>query len=296
MPKQKIVNFNLFFTCSLENEQEASYLPLSDLFEAIRIDYENDTNYKVVKNYNFDPIRIKKIEPPNKSGYYHIVMERLDDTRYQKTTIYGDSIDIDLEKNEYIGHEISILYDPANHTMLIQRNISSLSPSGIEKYIDSVLFDYYEKIMNFKLVPAVDNDAFDKAKNSNTFKQLVLKVKGDKSDDLLTGLMKGRKYKGVSTVEITVTTERSRKAELNSKTTKDLLDEWIDDDEVEKLKVRAIEKEFSNVETVDLLKQNIKRSIIYEYRDAGELNANNIFLDMLRIYRDNDDALSLLLK
>ncbi|MCW9140950.1 hypothetical protein NR218_07850 [Staphylococcus sp. SUC_1.2] len=60
MPKQKIVNFNLFFTCSLENEQEASYLPLSDLFEAIRIDYENDTNYKVVKNYNFDPIRIKK--------------------------------------------------------------------------------------------------------------------------------------------------------------------------------------------------------------------------------------------
>lgn len=293
MTKQKVVNFNVFFTCSLETKGNASYVSLVDLFELIREQYENDPNYKVVKNYNFDPIRIKKIEPPNESGYYHIVMERLDDTRYQKTTIYGNSIDIDLEQNEYIGHEISILYDPANNAMLIQRNISSLSPSGIEKYIDSILFDCYEEIMNFKLVPAIDKDAFRKARNSDTFKQLVLKVKGDKSDDLLTGLHWTGRYEGVNTVEIIVTTNRSHTAELDSKTTGDILDHWVDDEDVEKLKVRAVENEFSNIETVDLLKQNIKRSIIYEYREAGELNANNIFLDMLRIYRDNDDAIAL---
>lgn len=295
MAKQKKVNFNVFYTCSLETKGKASYIPLTDLFELIRQQYDNDPNYKVVINYNFDPIRIKKIEPPNENGYYHIVMERLDDTRYQKTTIYGNSIDIDLEQNEYIGHEISILYDPANNAMLIQRNISSLSPSGIEKYIDSVLFDYYEELMNFKLVPAIDQDAFRKARNSDTFKQLVLKVKGDKSNDLITGLIGNRSYEGMNTVEITIATDQSRGAELDSSITGNLLDHWIDEESVEKLKVRAVENEFSNIETVDLLKQNIKRSIIYEYREAGELNADNIFLDMLRIYRDNDDAIALLL-
>lgn len=295
MAKQKKVNFNVFYTCSLETKGEASYIPLTDLFDLIRQQYDNDPNYKVVKNYNFDPIRIKKIEPPNENGYYHIVMERLDDTRYQKTTIYGNSIDIDLEQNEYIGHEISILYDPANNAMLIQRNISSLSPSGIEKYIDSVLFDYYEELMNFKLVPAIDQEAFRKARNSYTFKQLVLKVKGDISNGLLTGLIGNRNYEGMNTVEITITTDHSWDAKLDSSITGNLLDNWIDEESVEKLKVRAIENEFSNIETVDLLKQNIKRSIIYEYREAGELNANNIFLDMLRIYRDDDDAIALLL-
>lgn len=66
-----------------------------------------------------------------------------------KTTIYGESIDVDLEENEYIGHEVSILYDPFHHTMLIQRNISSLSPSGIERFLIVFYLTILENIATF---------------------------------------------------------------------------------------------------------------------------------------------------
>ncbi|MCD8904343.1 hypothetical protein K2V56_02545 [Staphylococcus chromogenes] len=293
MSKQKIVNFNVFYTCSIQEKGKAPYVSLTELFETIRKEYEEYPQYKVVKNYNYDPVRIKKIEPPNKNGYYHIVVERLDDTRYQKTTIYGDSIDLELENDEYIGHEISILYDPAKNVMVIQRNFSSLSPSGIEKFIDSILFDYYEKYFSFSLIPAMDNNAFKRARNSKTYKQLTLKVKGQQRDDLLKGLVYGS-YDGVETVEIVITANRSKNGELNKTITTSLLDDWHNEEETEKLKVKIIENDDSNVETVDLLRQTIKRSLKYEYREAGELNANSIFLDMVRIYSEDDDAISLI--
>ncbi|PKE16436.1 DUF6731 family protein [Macrococcoides caseolyticum] len=294
MARTKVVNFNLFFVCSKYSDSEYGYFPLVNLLEKIRRDYERYPNFKLVKNYNFDPIRIKSVSPPQQNGYYHIIMERLDDTKLQKTTVYGDSIDVQLEENEYIGHEISILYDPAKDTMLIQRNISSLSPSGIERFFDSILFDYFEENHNFVLTPAIDNHAYDKAISSSIYRQFAIKVKGEKVDDLIAGLS-GNGINGAEYIEIIVSTNKSKNSELDENETQRLLDDWIDDDNIEKLSVKVKDDFDSKVEVIDLIKQAVKRSIIYEYQEAGELNANNIFLDMVRIYSTDDNALSLMI-
>lgn len=294
MAKTKVVNFNLFFVCSAFQEDLHEYFPLNNLLDTLINDYSNEPEYKVVKNYNFDPIRIKSISPPQENGYYHIIMERLDDTKLQKTTIYGESIDVDLEENEYIGHEVSILYDRHNNTMLIQRNISSLSPSGIEKFFDSVLFDYTEEYCNLKLVPAIDQNAYDKAKSSNIFRQFSIKVKGNEADDLIRGLS-SNSINGTEYVEIIVSTDRAKNSELDNFEVKKLIGDWSDSTSVEKLSVKVKENFDSNIEVIDLMHQAIKRSLIYEYRESSELNAQNIFLDMVRIYRDEDNALSLMI-
>lgn len=294
MVKTKIVNFNLFFVCGVVQEDYHEYFPLRDLLDVLIEDYNEFPSYKVVKNYNFDPIRIKSISPPQENGYYHIIMERLDDTKLQKTTIYGESIDVDLEENEYIGHEVSILYDPFHHTMLIQRNISSLSPSGIERFFDSVLFDYTGEYCNFSLISAIDRNTYDKAQNSNIYRQFAIKVKGNQVDDLIRGLS-SNSIDGAEYIEIIVSTKKSKKSELNQFRTRQLLDDWANDSNVEKLSVKVKDDFDSKVESIDLIHQAIKRSLIYEYREAGQLNAQNIFLDMVRIYRDDDNALSLMI-
>ncbi|MDW8570542.1 DUF6731 family protein [Staphylococcus shinii] len=294
MVKTKVVNFNLLFVCGDFQDGSPAYFPLSNLLNEIIDNYNAFPDYKIVKNYNFDPIRIKSITPPQENGYYHIIMERLDDTRLQKTTVFGESIDVDLDDNEYIGHEISVLYDPFNNTMLIQRNISSLSPSGIEKFFESVLFDYIGEYCNFTLVPAIDRNAYNKAENSNIFRQFAIKVKGNQVDDLIKGLS-SNSINGAEHIEIIISTNKSKKEELDKDETKKLLNDWANDTCVEKLSVKVKENYESKIEEIDLIRQAIKRSLIYEYREAGELNAQNIFLDMVRIYRDDDNALSLMI-
>jgi hypothetical protein len=293
MSKTKVVNVNVFYSCSIEGKEMCSYLSLQELFDTIREDYESNKDFKVVKSYNFDPIRIKSIEVSNNTGYYHIIMERLDDRPLSKTTIYGESTGIDLKDNEYIGHEISILYDPLKHTMLIQRNISSLSPSGVERFIDSLYFDYYEEIANFKLVAAVDNRAKGKALNNEIFRRINLKVTGDDADDLLLAVS-GSKYEGVESVEIIIATNRSKDAELDHDISKKILTDWVDDDKVEKLSVKTKETEDSPIKEIDLLRHSLKRTLEYTYQEGSELNAYRIYLDMEDLYRNGDDAISLL--
>ncbi len=46
---------------------------------------------------------------------------------------------MELDEDEYIGEEVSALYDQEYSIIMLQRNRNSLSPSGIEKYFSGVL-------------------------------------------------------------------------------------------------------------------------------------------------------------
>lgn len=293
MSRTKVVNINVFYSCAIEEKGICSYLSLQELFDTIREEYKSDNKFKVVKSYNFDPIRIKSVEVSEITGYYHIIMERLDDRPLSKTTIYGESTELDLKENEYIGHEISILYDPLKNAMLVQRNISSLSPSGVERFIDSLYFDYYEELANFKLVAAVDNRAKSKALSNDIFRKITLKVTGEDTDDLLLGVS-GTNYEGVESVEIIISTNRAKNAELDYGISKKILEDWVDDDKVEKLSVKTKETEDAPIEEIDLLKHSLKRTLKYSYQEGAELNAYRIYSDMENLYRNGDEAISLL--
>ena len=67
----------------------------------------------------------------------------------------------------------------------------------------------------------------------------------------------------------------------------------MNDTSVEKLSVRAREGENMPIEDIDLIKQNLKRSLVYRYEQARELDAERVYEDMRNIYRNGDDALSL---
>lgn len=289
--RTKLVNINVFYPCEIYNDVAAYYVNLSEMFNTIKLRYERQPYYKEVANYNFDPIRLRTIEVDN-NGYFHIVFERLDSSAYYKTTIYGETEDLNLNDDEYIGHEISVLYDPAKNVMLIQRNVSSLSPSGIEMFIKQLYSDYYEEDIYFKLVAAIDNNAVNEALNKGVYRQLILKVDENSAQDLLHSVT-NEEYEGVETVELIITTRKGKSSALNTITTQKILTRWVDDPSVEKLTVRAKEGIDMPIEEIDLLKQALKRTLEYRYEAGIELNATRVFEDMRDIYRNGDDALSL---
>lgn len=291
MTRNKIVNINVLYTCEIYDRENAYYVNLTELFDNIQKRYVNNPLYKEVASYDNDPIRLRSINIDN-FGYYHIVFERLDGSTYYKTTIYGDTEDLDLDEDEYIGHEVSILYDPNQNVMLIQRNISSLSPTGIERFIRQLYFDYYEEDIYFKLVSAVDDNATDSALNKEIYRQVALKVNKNSTKDLIVGITEDD-YEGVETVEIIITAKNNNKSQLNTDTTQNILKKWVNDTSVEKLSVRAREGENMPIEDIDLIKQNLKRSLVYRYEQARELDAERVYEDMRNIYRNGDDALSL---
>lgn len=291
MARNKIVNINVLYTCEIYDRENAYYVNLTELFDNIQKRYVNNPLYKEVASYDNDPIRLRSINIDN-FGYYHIVFERLDGSTYYKTTIYGDTEDLDLDEDEYIGHEVSILYDPNQNVMLIQRNISSLSPTGIERFIRQLYFDYYEEDIYFKLVTAVDDNATDSALNKEIYRQVALKVNKNSTKDLIVGITEDD-YEGVETVEIIITAKNNNKSQLNTDTTQNILKKWVNDTSVEKLSVRAREGENMPIEDIDLIKQNLKRSLVYRYEQARELDAERVYEDMRNIYRNGDDALSL---
>ncbi|MEX6218653.1 DUF6731 family protein [Mammaliicoccus sciuri] len=291
MAKDKVVNINVFYSCEIYNDTKAYYVNLTELFDNIKRRYEQNPFFKEVANYNNDPIRLRSIDVDN-FGYYHIVFERLDSSTYYKTTIYGETVDLDLNDDEYIGHEVSILYDPFKNVMLIQRNISSLSPSGIEMFIRQLYFDYYEEDLYFKLVTAVDENATNSALNKEIYRQVVLKVNESSVQDLI-GTVTHEPYEGVETVEIIITTKKSKSSQLNKDITQNILTRWVDDSSVEKLSVRAKNGEDMPIEDIDLIKQALKKSLVYRYEQARELAASRVYEDMRDIYRNGDDALSL---
>lgn len=291
MTRNKLVNINVFYTCEVYDSERAYYVNLTELFNNIQRNYENDPLYKEVANYENDPIRLRSINI-DEFNYYHIVFERLDGSTYYKTTIYGDTEDLDLNDDEYIGHEVSILYDPNQNVMLIQRNISSLSPSGIERFIRQLYFDYYEEDIYFKLVAAVDDNATDNALNKDIYRQVALKVNKNSTDDLIRAVTEDD-YEGVETVEIIITSNKGKKNQLDTDITQNILEKWVDDPSVEKLSVRVKEGEDMPIEDIDLIKQNLKRSLVYRYEQARELDASRVYEDMRYIYRNGDDALSL---
>lgn len=286
--KYRKVSFQLFFTCSYlsdADDENPAYENIKPLFGEIDELYKSDNGYKEVYNYNMDPIRIKELDDDDVNGYYHIVIERLDDTVLSKTTIYGESEDLPLDEEEYIGHEINILYDYHNDLMLLQNNVSSLSRKGIELFINSLLFDYKKDEdfdIYFLLVPAIDKKSFRKAKDKKVFSTLGVEITGKENNDY--GLFNLEKeFDNIGSIEITIKS-KSKKEPLKRETTVDFLEQWSGSEIPKKLWIKGRDDEDDQLELINLLKQTVKFYYDFEYEKGVRLSSNSIYYEMKRMY------------
>ncbi|MFD1707563.1 DUF6731 family protein [Siminovitchia sediminis] len=287
----KRVGFNFFEPITQREDGNVVGFNLVPIFEHIRQQYvtgreqegaQGNQEYKRVYTYNFEPARLSDVSVDYATQYYHLTFERLSYTLPNRTTLHGESEMLDLDDDEYIGHEVSVLYDPENHVLMIQRNRDSLGPSAISSFIQSLVVEA-EAGNNFSIAMISDDTARRRAFRQTAYRKITTKVVGEKALGLLESLY-NRRPNGVASVEITLNSSSRRAGEIESDFAVELLEEFIDDPEVQKLRIRSREHEESPVEPIDLINHKLEASTTFNLETDRQLNSIRVFEDMVRLY------------
>jgi hypothetical protein len=290
MAKAKKVGFNFFRPTIKKVNEEERLINLKPLFEIIRNNYEqaraadNGEEYKHVYTYNYEPARLADITVDPETQYYHLIFERLDYQLPNKTTLHGDSKALDLEEDEFIGIDVNVLYDAENHIMMIQRNRNSLGPSGIEVFLKTLLYTTGEE-GDFNLAIVSDKSARKRAFKQEAYRKIQMKLTGVKADGLVEKLF-SKKPSGIDTIEISFNSKSPKDEKLDDEFSKELLKEYVDDEEVIRLQIRARESEDGVVEPIDLIDQKLQTYKVFSFTEERRLNPISVFYEMTRKYTE----------
>lgn len=291
MAVTKRVGFNFFRPFTVD-EGEAVFINLRHLFEEVRLKYQRareedqDQEYKFVYKYNDEPARLADISIDVNTQFYHLIFERLDYVLPSRTTLHGESTVIDLEEDEYIGHDASVLYDPENHILMVQRNRSSLSPSGIEKCIRSLLQEY-EVAETFDMGIIKDPTAKQRALNQHAYRKIQMKVTGAKANGIAERFW-GRVPQGLDVVEVILSSGPKKIDEIENEFSKEVLEQYVHDEEVQSLKIRSREEEGDTIEPIDLIDHKVQTFTSFRIDDDRQINPVKVFEVMDHLYRDEE--------
>ncbi|MGN8647901.1 DUF6731 family protein [Gracilibacillus sp. HCP3S3_G5_1] len=294
MAKIKKVGFN-FFRPIIGDEDEL--FNFREIFEVIRRDYldakseldngDDPGDYKLIYQYNGEPARLSEISIDQDTQYYHLVFERLDYQVPARTTLHGESRPLELQDDEYIGVDVSVLYDPFDHIFMLQRNRSSLGPSGIEKFLKTIIHNYTTlDEFNFELAIVSDSSARRRAFRQSAYRKVHLKVVGAKANGIVEKFTTNRTE--VDSVEIVFNSKQAKHGKIDEDFAKNLLEEYVESEDVKKLTIRAREQEDGEVEPIDLIDHKLQTFTQFDFRENRRLNPISVFERMVYKFDQED--------
>lgn len=191
---------------------------------------------------------------------------------------------MDLDDDEYIGIDVNVLYDSENQIFMIQRNRSSLGPSGIEVFLRSIIYSYnhdFEEKFNLSIVS--DTTAKRRAFNQAAYRKLYFKVTGHKANGIIERFVGNENNPNVNvdSVEISFNSKITKDGKIDNDFAKEILEEYIDDDEVLKLQIRSREEDDGVVEPIDLIDHKLQTFIEFDFRVDRRLNPISVFEKMI---------------
>lgn len=130
-------------------------------------------------NYYQEEARLDKISYRKSTECYYLNFVRLRQTKIPvKAKRDSESEAMELESDEYIGEDVSAVYDKNNYIIALQRNRDSLGSSGLEYYLSKLLgSDTYE--ISLRPVPLKDID--ERINKVKGYRKLVIKLATDRT-------------------------------------------------------------------------------------------------------------------
>lgn len=205
---------------------------------------------------------------------------------------------IELENDEYIGEEVSALYDEENHVLMLQRNMHSLGPEGIEEYLNLLWENDEEEIY---LRPIAPPNAFDVAKNAYEYRKVNIrfadinkneesKIKSIFRSPLKNMIKSFDDYEGVN-AQVSITMGNVRKESLDRKTITDTLDDIEKNPEYfSKAEVAKKDTEDSRVELIDLFTHKAHDFGNFRMERRETLNHYTIAKEMWTFYSPKEEC------
>jgi hypothetical protein len=198
----------------------------------------------------------------------------------------GPSEPFDLDDDEYIGENVSVLYDEDYHILMVQRNRYSLSPSALEEYFNHVSGDS-TNVICFR--PISIPDPKTRAKNAHYIRKIrvrfanldKVKLEG-RGTSLTKWLSLLDEYEPV-TGEVIISVGRQRKASLENLS--GFIDELVENrDIVSGAEVLIKKSDLVDAEIVDLFENNAYDVISFTVPPRTVLNHEAVIYEMGNVY------------
>jgi hypothetical protein len=249
-------------------------------------------------DYHQERARLERAYWDDELNFFFLHFDRLRDTNIPSKAKADDFVvPLDLDDDEYIGEEVSALYDNQNHVLMLQRNRYSLGPEGIEEYLN-LLWDNSDETIYLR--PITPPDAFALVRGASEFRKINIRL-ADIPESLQNTLLsrlkspiKGivnsyREYKGKNAqVLITV---GSGKGTLDPDTVSDTLDDLHDQRELfSKAEIAKKDDEDSKVELIDLFTHKAHDLTSFRMEHRESLNHYAIAKEMYKIYSPAEEC------
>ena len=198
-----------------------------------------------------------------------------------------------MDEDEYIGEDVSILYDDSNGICMLQKNRFSLSYKKIAEWLTLSCAKGYRVCLR----PISDNDLFGKirGKNIRNFDITLANLKGTESagNPSLNQIIRCAKYFDGVTANVKIGVGRSKHDCLNGSTVGLLLNEIQSfKNRFSKAKVTISDKDDSNIEVLDLLDIVLASDINIAIKEKKILNFNELIIKMQKEYNRKQGELS----
>lgn len=277
-----------YFFHSYINGQRQS---LGRLFDQIYSQYEEgmqqsenttDLNYAYAVNLTSGPIRLRNITK-DQHGYYIMTFDRFQHTIPKVSKMFSDSEDLNIEDDEFISHEISVLYDPANSTFILQRNINSLNERSIEFFINYLNQELNgENVDDIELSIIKDPDASEKFRGAHAYKNITFRTHQDYAQGVLERIF-GRRSDNLEYLEIKIVAARGKNLSLNHEYAEEILD--IDGDALKKITAKVVVDEDDNITPIDFFEQKLLAVESFNLDGREDINHFAVKDRMVDFYR-----------
>lgn len=245
--------------------------------------------------HNQEKIRMDKIRVDPKTEYGVIHFTRLRDTNVPAITkeMVEEFEDLGLESDEFIAEGVSCIYDDEINILMVQRNIYSVSPSGIEFYLNSFNSKEDELI---ELRPVTYKNAFRRGKGKNIYRSFHIKTADVKKSPSVFSMENpiSRAFKELQgldgyDIEITIKAARGKESKLNKRRMESVLDDFEHEKKsLSKAEITYKDSDEAKVEKVDLLKGRIFTFLPFTVIPKQFLNPDVVETDMINVYVKKD--------
>ncbi|CZR82916.1 TPA: DUF6731 family protein [Clostridioides difficile] len=195
---------------------------------------------------------------------------------------------IRLEEGRYIGEFTSALYDAEEHILVLHRNRNSLTPKGVQNYLNEISLRQH----NFILKPIVNNLDVRGYLQGKLYRKISIGIHANELEELdsnesyIIPILKNLKNIEGSNINIDVSIGQGRR---NSTLSSGLINSIVDDigefRGTSSLKVKLKESPDTKVEEFDLLSNRIKDIVEFDNIDGqNPLSHQDVYDRLLECY------------
>lgn len=187
------------------------------------------------------------------------------------------SVFMDIDEDQFVSEDVSCLYDDENHVLMIQKNQHSVTPVGLEQYINATTPN--DVVVAFRKV--VSNDSFRRAGNADQYKTVQVRladIQTLQERNLLTGLRSsiGNMLRSMQQVpspyiEFTFSVGMFRSKEVDEREARLILDDIENNSMLfDKAKTRILEENETKSELINLFLDSPKDEITFNVTERTD--------------------------